>query len=525
MHGGLTLAGWVLVAVLIPAPSHAASTSLLATENLARAAEDAELAAFRRREEREFASLATNKAWLNLLERASDTLVKLPDDPFILGWAGLALTKLGYGETGTALMRGARSLIRAPVFQRELSSSTSVRDTTLVVTASTQAMSAAEAEALRGLLSTWATEFLSGSEPIARDLDAVALRAVTGFLADLRASGLSPRPEQGQRFDNGTLEFVVRGHSPARPFPPLTLVVTDGDFARLSLSATWEQERPVRTEVRLQRFANLRLPGVFADACRNNPESARVLVARMDDTDVVTVRMPDAATAVIEAEFFGCRWQESGGSIRVPWLDWPDNRIRLKFAGHDVILDAPAGPEVVTLEPSAYAWMQGTIELRHVPESFVATRDGSPIVCRVSDRVGSCVLPTGDYAIDVAADGRASATLSGHMAFDEIQKHNVRLARLQTFNFGASDAGALAVAGVGGAGAVGAFAVVASTRQGLKDTAGVMPVGKAKEARAVEFGANIGWYVGWGLVALGLGAEAWLLGADVIESQRLPEWE
>ena len=98
-------------------------------------ANDVVLEAFRRKEEKALSELASSNAWTKVLERSADILVKVPEDPFALGWAGVALVRLGYGETGAALMRTGASVVRAPVFTAELAKPTLTRDTTIVVRA------------------------------------------------------------------------------------------------------------------------------------------------------------------------------------------------------------------------------------------------------------------------------------------------------------------------------------------------------------------------------------------------------
>ncbi len=512
------------VAAVSSSPGARATVPLGWTAALAQMSEDGELRAFRQREAAVFIELAARKAWPSMLERASDTLLKLPDDPFALGWAGLALVHLGYAETGAALMRGGASVIDAPIFQQELSAPTQTQDTTVVVTATAAPLSVAEAERFRPVLAAWANELLKGPEPLSRNLDGETLRAITAFLGELRSTQLRLVPETQVTFDDGKLRLTVRGHAHARAFPPLTLVPQNGDFARFMASEMWRQDTPAHTEISLVRFGNFRLPGVFADACQKDPSSASALFEKAPDADVVVVTLPDAPVA-IAADFFGCRLLGSAGSIRVPWLDWPDRRIPLHVGDHEVVVEVPAQPGVLTLQARDYDWMRATVELCLVPENVKVTSAQQPVDCRWTQNVATCVLPTGDFALELAASDRVPTQLTGHLVLGEVQKQTVRLARAQIFTFDTWDAGALAMTALGGVGVAGAFAAVTLTRQGLKDTAGVLPAGKAQEARAVEDIANSSLSVGGALVVLGLVAEAWLLGSDVLESQRLPEWE
>lgn len=486
--------------------------------------EDAELKAFRRTEEQAFAQLVTTRSWLKVLDRAGETLVRLPDDPFALGWAGWALVNLGYPETGAALMRAGAAMVEHPGFQAELSAPKALRDTTVVVTATAAPLHEDEAVPLRAALGAWATAFLREPEPLSPDIPAPTLRAVTALLGELRTSGVATKPAVSVSFVDGAVMLTVRGHAPERALPPLELVQADGEFRRASGTLVWPDPVLPTTEIRLERFANFALPGVFAAACRTTPEQAVAALRAAPEASLLTVTIP-AWPGEIVANYAGCTITGTGGSIRLPALDWADGQVALRLVTNEILTPSPGRPGQVELAAADHEWMRGTLVLRHVPEGFTASAADASLPCQWKENVGTCTVVAGDFDIEVVAPGRLPVRVAGRVPSLQEFPHEVRLERAELLTIGVWDGVALGAAVVGAVGIAGGFFAVAATRQDLKELPGVIPAGRVQEARSVEVGATIAVVAGGLAVLAGLGAEAWLLGADVLDHSRLPEWE
>ncbi|MBM4282016.1 MAG: hypothetical protein FJ137_15075 [Deltaproteobacteria bacterium] len=494
-------------------------------------AADDELEAFHRKEEPAFVDYATKKAWTKMIERAADMLVKVPGDPFALGWAGFALANLGYSETGAALIRRGAAVIQAPVFQKEVAAPTLYRDTTVIVRANGAPLESREALQLRQTLQSWVGLLLRDPEPLAKSIDSNTLRVVAGFLGELRTSGIQPAPEVSFKLEDGALFLFVRGHSSARRFPPLELVKTDGRFARFVTDSSFVVEAPAVMELRLERFADFSVAGAFARACERSAATAVAALAATDEAELLRVAMPDWPAGVT-AEYHGCVLQGAGGAIRLPYLDWPDGKVTMRFGDNTIVMPSPGRPGRGLLTPAKYSWMKGELVLNHVPADFVATistgsrpRITGRLGCSWHDNVGRCTAPTGDFVVDVAAPGRRVVQVKGHMRAKDAQKVEVRLEKASLIEPTAWDAVALGVAGAGAVIVGAAFVSVASARDNLKNEPGVIPAGKAQDARALETIATVMVAVGSGVFIAGVGTEVALLAADAIESKHLPEWE
>jgi hypothetical protein len=487
-------------------------------------AEDAELAAFRRSEEQALARLVTTRSWLKVLDRAGETLVRLPDDPFALGWAGWAIVNLGYPETGAALMRAGAEVIQHPGFQAVLAAPKAWRDTTVVVKATPAPLRADEAAPLQAALGEWATAFLRNPEPLSPEIPAPTLRAVTALLDELRTIGVATTPAVSVAFVEGTVTLIVRGHAPQRALPPLELVKADGAFRRASGNPAWSSPAPSTTEIRLERFADFTVPGVFAEACRTAPDQAVAALRAAPESALLTVGIP-AWPGEIVAAYAGCTLTGADGSIRLPFLDWPDGQVALRLGEHEVRLPSPGRPGPVELAAADHEWMRGTLVLRHVPEGFTASATDASLPCQWKENVGTCTVVAGDFDIEVGAPGRLPVRVAGRVSALQESPHELRLERAELLSIDLWDGVALGAAAVGATAIAGGYFAVAATREGLKALPGVLPAGTVQQTRSVEAGATTAVIAGGLALLAGLSAEAWLLGADVLDHDRLPEWE
>lgn len=635
-------------------------------------ANDDELNEFRKKEEPAYFKLAQEKSWIQMLERASDLLIKLPGDPFALGWAGVALTRLGYFESGAALMRVDPSSIQNPDFHRTRTSAST--EINIVVRANGTPLTELEAAKVRPILEAWASELLRAPEPLPKNISSATLRAVSTFLSDVRNEGISLAPSKNVKFEDAALSMTIMGLSRERPFPELTIQPAGAGFAGFSSQPEWVQAGPLTMEVRLERIIrvpvvatedneslkidgmpvslragrsdplvirigprvierrtgtqvwqttidvpadavsvqlprwprveaqallpaervkltikgsvappavtsavslaastgpivmapgsyavlferpgavlegavdilpieatqvvsvaqnanrgtlDVSVPRVVADDCSRSPKTVIDALTRVPDEKVLIVTLPDWLKEV-SADYFGCSFQGNAGTIRLPYQDWPGATVVLRFGEHQVSVASPAKPGTIRLKPTDYEWMRGTLVLTHVPPDFTGHIDGAVLPCRWDANVGRCTVPTGPFSVDVKAEGRVATRVSGTVAANEESPHELKLLKADLLHFDWLDSVAVGFVGVGGLAIGTGFGLVALTQQDLKNIDGVIPVGKAEEARNVEIGSTIAVVAGAAVSVAALGVEAWLLGSDVVESGRLPEWE
>lgn len=266
------------------------------------------------------------------------------------------------------------------------------------------------------------------------------------------------------------------------------------------------------------------LSSSMAARCQEDRGRAQEIFARAGSTGLLVVSMP-YFTQGVRADFFGCQLVSDQGTLAVPYEGWPENQVVLTFGAHEVRLSSPGRPTKLTLKPSDYPWMHGTVVLRHVPEGFTVWQETTPVPCTWAENRGTCEVWPGPFVAEVTAPGRVREKIEMSVAPEEAVEAEVRLTRDGWLNLSWPDLAATGGALVGAGLIASGVGVVLGKQQELKDTPGTLAVGTVEGIRSAESLGNGVTMAGGALLATGVVVEAGLLLMDRLSADSLPEWQ
>lgn len=262
----------------------------------------------------------------------------------------------------------------------------------------------------------------------------------------------------------------------------------------------------------------------MAARCQQNVTAGEDIFSRTDEAALLVVSMP-YFTRGVSADFLGCKLTSAGGTLAVPYEGWPEDQVVLNFGAHEVRVASPGKPTKLTLKPSDYPWMRGTVVLRHVPEGFTVQQGETQVPCTWSERQGRCQAWPGPFTAEVSAPGRVRKALEAQVAPEEEVAADVRLSRDVWLELGWPDLAATGGAVLGAGLMISGVGVVLGKQQELKAQSGAFAVGTADEIKSTEdLGNGLVW-AGGAVLAAGVVVEAGLLVVDWLTAESLPEWQ